>query len=198
MIAVECRAAVALVLDPRQTVTVRPRFDVGTPQAEQRAQHDGGVRPRFAGSHAAGAAQAAAAQQSIEDRFRLIVGMVGKCQDVGRLVRQRRQPRRPGGRFEPFAIGSHVDPANRARHAQARAQGGAEIRPVPGIGAETVIDMAGGQRDRAIAANAVQGVQQHHRVDAARERDADPPRFDAMPCETGPDRGRRISGARLP
>jgi len=85
-----------------------------------------------------------------------------------------------------------LQPMRRQRHVTQCALLGAELGPATRIGRKPVIDVDSGERERMSRGKDGRGIEQHHRVDAARQRDGDPRVRDYM---LGKRRGqRRVDG----
>ena len=131
-----------------------------------------GLRPF--GKHPGGTADARSAQQAEEDGLGLIIAVMGQRQPVGRALGEHRMAQTPCRRFQPLTAGTGYFDANDVeRHTIAATERGAESGPGVGIGTQAVMDMnrreIEGQSRRA---QAIERVQQHDRVAATGQADA--------------------------
>ena len=77
-------------------------------------------------------------------------------------------------RLETFAAAAlELQPMRRERQVTQCALLGAELGPAARIGRKPVIDVDGGECERMRCGEGSRGIEQHHRVDAARQRDSD-------------------------
>jgi hypothetical protein len=161
---------IALVVDPGERLRFRVRGQPRAREPEQRAQQ--GRASRTVRGHRGEPVRAGAAQKLQQQRLGLIVGMVGQRHGVDVRGAQARVARRARQRLEGFAAAAlQVQPMRGQRHAALRTLRCAERRPVVGVRRQAVVDVDGGQRELVPRGAPDGGLEQHHRVDPARQGD---------------------------
>ena len=112
-----------------------------------------------------------AAQQLQQHRLRLIVGVMRQRDHVDVLREQTLVARVAGERLETAAAAARdLDAMQHERKLARGALGRAELRPAVGVRREPVMDMNRGERDCMARCERCHGVEQYHRIEAARKR----------------------------
>jgi hypothetical protein len=100
------------------------------------------------------------AQQTQEQRFCLIVGMVGNQDKIRRLFGEYGIAGLTRRRLKTLTIDHNADPANFERYGEPVTGRLAKYRPVIGVGRQTMMDMHGGQLESQRLTQADQKVEQ--------------------------------------
>ena len=136
--------------------------------------------------------RAGAAQKLEQQRFRLVSGMVGDRDEIGGERREYTIARGTrGGLDSQRGRVVHVHAMNRKRDRAPRALGGTELRPLPGIRRESMVDMRGVERDPACGSRRRERVQERHRIATAGQSDRDGQRRGIASCSPRGDERRR-------
>lgn len=166
---IACVAGVGIgfVVDPAQAVRLCMGFERAARHAEQRPQRGDAIAIGGAPcGHAGETQQSGAAHHVVQQRFRLIVGVVGGQQRieaaVTRMRVQRRIARVASGTFESVGRDTrHLDMQHAERQIEHLALRGAEIRPEIGVRTETVVDMGTFEPPAVLRTQQRQAVQQY-------------------------------------
>jgi hypothetical protein len=175
IIATESRIGVAFVVNPVQIMRCGISLQRRSRHIEQGADQacaKGAVRTL--GDHSAGTVHPGATQKIEQDSLRLIVAVMRQgdpLHAVRTALGKFRMAQAAGGGLKPFAaVARHQHMAPRQRNIPVATESATEIGPSIGVGAEAMMDMECRKLDR--NGKMAQRVQQHDRIAAARERDA--------------------------
>ncbi len=180
-----------IVVHPVEPAIARRRLDRRAIDFEQRTQQRGASRLPY--RHAGEPGDAGAAHQLQQQRLGLVVAMVRERDRVSAALSKRGVARFARGALDAEsgvardAHAHHFD-----RHAAAHAQCDAMLGPLIGGRIQSVVDVQCAQFERARAGKVGERIEQHHRIDAAREPD------DESRSRQARARGRRPRRTRRP
>ncbi len=170
---------ITFILDPSQPILLRPFQDFATRNIEQRSQQQCATGEPARLWHRRQPLHPAATQQVQQQRFRLIVAMLGQQQRIAILRFKNRVARMPRGSLKPqlsLSLNAHaLDPAFNIQRSGAAT---GEFSPVVGIRRQAVMDMDRRDFTRNFFAAGRREMEQRNRIEPAGKSDA-------QTCRTG-------------
>ena len=170
-VATVAEVQVAVVFDPLQAKRPRMIQQIGPRHAQQRPQLCGPpIRPALHLGHRRQALRSGAAQQLQQERFGLVVLLVGCEQEIRVQAAKDAQALAPRGRLDAGGIvARNLHPVSGQINGMRSTEAGAEIGPVVGVGRQAMVHVHRPQVEGMPVAQRHQRMQQRDRIEPSRK-----------------------------